>query len=290
MKGRGGLGRGLEALIPQIATDALDEVIHIKLTDLVPNPYQPRHDFDSDKLVELMNSIREHGVLQPIVVRKRVSSGYEIVAGERRFRAVQMLGLDSIPSLVRDISDKDAMEIALIENLQRDDLNPIEIAEAFKKLMDLFSFTQEQLADRVGQSRSHVANILRLLTLPIEIRNEVSRGTISMGHARALLSVKEVDQQLDMLESIKRDHLNVRDVELLVQKPHSVSRETNKIKIKNDENDPQIQLYESTLQERLGTSVRIKYMNGKGRIVINYFSNDDLTRILDLMEVISKNK
>ncbi len=288
MKSRGGLGKGLEALIPQIATDALDEVIHIKLTDLVPNPYQPRHDFDSDKLVELMNSIREHGVLQPIVVRKRVSSGYEIVAGERRFRAVQMLGLDSIPSMVRDISDKDAMEIALIENLQRDDLNPIEIAEAFKKLMDLFSFTQDQLADRVGQSRSHVANILRLLALPVEVRNEVSRGTISMGHARALLSIKEVDQQLDILESIKRDHLNVRDVESLVQRPNSVSRETNRTVQKKDKNNPQIQMYENTLQERLGTSVRIKYMNGKGRIVINYFSNDDLTRILDIMEILSK--
>ena len=166
MKTRNGLGKGLEALIPQLADDRLNEIVHIRVDELVPNPYQPRRDFNFEKLDELVNSIKEHGVLQPIVVRKRISGGFEIVAGERRFRAVQLAGLPTIPALVREISDKEAMEIALIENLQRDDLNPVELAEAYKRFMELFSLTQEQLADRVGMSRSHVANLMRLLSLP----------------------------------------------------------------------------------------------------------------------------
>ncbi len=280
MKTRNGLGKGLEALIPQLADDRLNEIVHIRVDELVPNPYQPRRDFNFEKLDELVNSIKEHGVLQPIVVRKRISGGFEIVAGERRFRAVQLAGLPTIPALVREISDKEAMEIALIENLQRDDLNPVELAEAYKRFMELFSLTQEQLADRVGMSRSHVANLMRLLSLPFEVLEDVSRGTISMGHARALLSLKDNNLMQSIVDKIKTDGLSVREVELLVQKSENVPRET---KQKDKRVHPQIKAYEDNLRELLGTPVKIKDKNGKGKIEIDYFNEDDLSRILQLI-------
>ena len=280
MKTRNGLGKGLEALIPQLADDRMNEIAHIRVDELVPNPYQPRRDFNSEKLDELVNSIKEHGVLQPIVVRKRVSGGYEIVAGERRFRAVQLAGLTTIPALIREISDKEAMEIALIENLQRDDLNPVELAEAYKRFMDLFSLTQEQLADRVGMSRSHVANLMRLLSLPVDVLEDVSRGTISMGHARALLSLKDSSLIQTIVDRIKIEGLSVREVELMVQKSENVPRET---KQKDKIVHPQIKAYEDNLRELLGTPVKIKDKNGKGKIEIDYFNEDDLSRILQLI-------
>lgn len=281
MKPRSGLGKGLEALIPQLADDRMNEILHIRIEELVPNPYQPRRDFNSEKLDELVNSIKEHGVLQPIVVRMRTSGGYEIIAGERRFRAVQIAGLATIPALVKEISDKEAMEIALIENLQRDDLNPVEIAEAYKRFMDLFSLTQEQLADRVGMSRPHVANLMRLLLLPKDVLEDVSRGTISMGHARALLSVKDAHLMMQLVNKVKSEGLSVRALESLVQKSENVPRETQPRKVIVPQ--PQIKTIEDSLREILGTSVKIKDKNGKGKIEIDYFNEEDLDRILHLI-------
>lgn len=263
MKAKSGLGKGLEALLPQISSDATEEVVLLRLEDLRPNPYQPRREFNEDKLLELMESIREHGILQPIVVRQGQGRHYEIIAGERRFRAMQMLQGETIPSIVRQISDREAMEIALIENLQREDLTPIEVAEAYSKIMQHFSLTQEQLAARVGQSRSHVANLLRLLTLPIEIRDNVSRGTISMGHARALLAIDEPQSQATIAKKIIEDGLTVRAVEQLVHRLQVVSRET-KPKNTTTKVAPVVKAYEEQLRNILGTSVRI-HMGKKTR-------------------------
>ncbi len=281
MKAKSGLGRGLGALIPQIADDSADDVVRMRIDDLKPSPYQPRREFDFEKLQELADSIREHGVLQPIVVRKGVGRWYEIIAGERRFRAAKQLGMETIPSLVRDISDRQAMEIALIENLQREDLSPIEVAEAYAKIMEHFELTQDQLAARVGQSRSHVANLLRLLSLPTDIREFVSRGTISMGHARALLSLPEVHAQRTVATKIASDGLTVRAVEQLVQRMQSVSRGTNPKK-EPPKVAPALKVYEDQLRDILGTSVRVQLGKQRGKIEIEYFSLEDLERIVQI--------
>ncbi len=285
MKAKAGLGRGLEALIPQMSQDAaVSEVMEIRVDELKPNPYQPRRVFDDAKLAELMESIKEHGVVQPIVVRKSAVRGFEIVAGERRFRAADRLGLETIPAIVRDISDRQAMEIALIENVQREDLNPIELAEAYSRIMEHFSLTQEEMAHRVGQSRSHVANMLRLLTLPVDIRNHVSRGTISMGHARALLSLSDITIQRSLTQKIADDGLSVREVEHLVQRLLNVSRETPKPPRSQQAQVPALRAYEEAFRNSLGTSVRIQTGKKRGKIEIDYFSMEDLERILNLIK------
>src|SRR4030095_7737309 len=180
------LGRGLDALIPSLSVNDDDKVIEISLSQLRPNPYQPRKTFDEDSIKELAESIKQHGIIQPIIVRI-VLKGYEIIAGERSFRASQFCGNATIPAVVRSFTDQQVMEIALIENLQREDLNAIEVAIAYQALIDKFKLTQEELSMKVGKSRSHIANFVRLLSLPSEIKDNVSRGTISMGHARALV-------------------------------------------------------------------------------------------------------
>ncbi len=280
MKQRAGLGRGLEALIPQMGVSEGEEVAELLLETIRPNPYQPRKRMDEEKLSELMSSIREHGVLQPIVVRAALPRGYEIVAGERRFRAVERLGMSRIPAIVRTISDKQAMEIALIENLQREDLNPIEVAEAYANVMKHFDLTQEEMSVRVGQSRSHVANLLRLLTLPAELRADVSRGTISMGHARALLSLSDENARKILARKIVQEGLSVRAVESMCQRLNDVSRGTKKRDQR--QKDPQLQVIEERLRRRFGTSVRVQMGKKRGKIEIEYFSLDDLERILAL--------
>ncbi len=282
MKAKGGLGRGLEALIPQIADGSADDVVRILVADLKPSPYQPRREFDLEKLQELADSIREHGVLQPIVIRKGLGRWYEIIAGERRFRAAKQLGMETIPALVRDITDRQAMEIALIENLQREDLSPIEVAEAYAKIMEHFELTQEQLAVRVGQSRPHVANLLRLLSLPPDIREHVSRGTISMGHARALLALPDAQAQRAVAKKIEVEGLTVRAVEQLVQRLQNVSRGTFPKK-PPPKVSPGLKVYEDQLRDILGTSVRVQSGKQRGKIEIEYFSLEDLERIMQIL-------
>jgi ParB family chromosome partitioning protein len=276
------LGKGLGALLPSIDVTEDDVVNEVDVSELRANPYQPRKQFDPDSLEELTESIKEHGIIQPLVVRKSIH-GYEIVAGERRFRAGKKAGLTKFPVVIREFTDEQMMEIALIENLQREDLNPMEIANAYKKLMDHFSLTQEELAARVGKSRPHVANFLRLLQLPPAIQEDVSRGTLSMGHARALLGVKEPEVQMKLAEKVKREGASVRQLEEWVQQIHQSGVKKKKPK-KAEKVDPQIRRYEEMLQESLNTPVRIRHGKRKGKIEIEYFSQSELERLLELLQ------
>ncbi|WP_206831328.1 ParB/RepB/Spo0J family partition protein [Alicyclobacillus fructus] len=273
-----GLGRGLDALIPQLNVSDEDQIVQIDIRDLRPNPYQPRRTFNEEKLQELCDSIREHGILQPLIVRRSQVKGFDIVAGERRYRAAKMAGLQVVPAVVRDLSDVLLMEIALIENLQREDLNPIEIADAYAKLIEKCNLTQDELAKRVGQSRSHITNMLRLLQLPIQIQDMVSRGTLSMGHARALLSVEDADEQLRLAEQTVKEAWSVRKLEMVIYQPKKVSRETEKPVLPTE-----YRRYQEQVQAYLGTSVRIQPGKKRGKIEIDYYSEEDLRRIMDLM-------
>lgn len=276
-----GLGRGLDALIPQLDIHDEDVIAMIDTRDLRPNPYQPRRIFDMEKLEELAQSIREHGIIQPIIVRKSAVRGFDIVAGERRFRAAKMTGLGSIPAVVRDFSDLQLMEIAVIENLQREDLNPIETAEAYANLIKKCHLTQEALANKVGQSRSHVTNMLRLLQLSDEVREYVSRGTLSMGHARALLAIEDLQLQAELATKAIEEDWSVRKLETVIYEPKKkVSRETSS----SAKMRPFIH-YEEKIRQILGTSVRIQSGKKRGKIEIEYFSEDDLERIFQLLTV-----
>lgn len=274
-----GLGKGINALFNTV--DSNEETVEeIKIKDLRPNPYQPRKTFDEDALSDLKESIQQHGVLQPIIVRKSIK-GYDIVAGERRFRAAQQAGLTTIPAIVREFSETLMREIALLENLQREDLSPLEEAEAYASLLDHLSVTQEELAKRLGKSRPHIANHLRLLTLPDEVQKLIADGTLSMGHGRTLLSLKNKNKLAPLVKKIVDEGLNVRQVEKLVQQLNeNVPRETKK---KEALKDRVLKERESFLQNYFGTSVSIKKQKKKGKIEIEFLSNEDLERILELL-------
>ncbi len=274
-----GLGKGINALFN--AVDSNEETVEdIKIKDLRPNPYQPRKTFDEDALSDLKESIQQHGVLQPIIVRKSIK-GYDIVAGERRFRAAQQAGLTTIPAIVREFSETLMREIALLENLQREDLSPLEEAQAYASLLDHLSVTQEELAKRLGKSRPHIANHLRLLTLPDEVQKLIADGTLSMGHGRTLLSLKNKNKLAPLVKKIVDEELNVRQVEKLVQQLNeNVPRETKK---KEAPKDRVLKERESFLQNYFGTSVSIKKQKKKGKIEIEFLSNEDLERILELL-------
>ncbi|WP_366596740.1 ParB/RepB/Spo0J family partition protein [Bacillus pumilus] len=274
-----GLGKGINALFNTV--DSNEETVEeIKIKDLRPNPYQPRKTFDEDALSDLKESIQQHGVLQPIIVRKSIK-GYDIVAGERRFRAAQQAGLTTIPAIVREFSETLMREIALLENLQREDLSPLEEAEAYASLLDHLSVTQEELAKRLGKSRPHIANHLRLLTLPDEVQKLIADGKLSMGHGRTLLSLKNKNKLAPLLKKIVDEGLNVRQVEKLVQQLNeNVPRETKK---KEAPKDRVLKERESFLQNYFGTSVSIKKQKKKGKIEIEFLSNEDLERILELL-------
>ena len=229
------LGKGLDALFPSIEVTEDDKVLQINITDLRPNPYQPRKEFEPEAIEELKQSILEHGVIQPIIVRKSIK-GYEIIAGERRFRASKEAGLKTVPAVVKELSEAQVMEIAIIENIQREDLNAIEVAAAYHKLMERLQITQEELAKKVGKSRPHVTNFLRLLQLPDNVQEYVSRGTLSMGHARALLAVKDRKQLILLAKKTIDEGLSVRQLESIVQKLENVSRGTKVIKTKREVN------------------------------------------------------
>ena len=275
-----GLGKGINALFPGEDLEPLEVVQQISLVDIKPNPYQPRKVFDEEALKELAESIKEHGVLQPIIVRKK-GSKFEIVVGERRYRASQEVGLEEIPAVVRELNDQQMMELAILENLQREDLTPIEEAEAYQKLMEHLSLTQEQLAFRLGKSRPHIANHIRLLSLPEEVRTAISIGELSMGHGRALLGLKKKKTIPLIMQKTLKENLNVRQLEALVQRLNdNVPRET-----KQEENkDIFTKEKESELREIFGTSVSITKNKNKGKIEIEFYSEDDLERILQLLE------
>lgn len=212
-----GLGKGINALFPGEDTKPEEKVEQITIADIRPNPYQPRKIFDDEALIELSESIKEHGVLQPIIVRKK-GSKFEIVVGERRFRASKKVHLEEIPAVIRDFNDQQMMELAILENLQREDLTPIEEAEAYQNLMENLGLTQEQLAFRLGKSRPHIANHIRLLSLPEIVRNAVSEGKLSMGHGKALLGLKKKKNIPLIMQKTIKENLNVRQLEALVQR------------------------------------------------------------------------
>jgi ParB family chromosome partitioning protein len=278
------LGKGLDALITSLHIDESDKIIQIPLSQLRANPYQPRKHFNEDSIKELAESIKEHGVIQPIIVRK-VLKGFEIIAGERRFRASQVSGMATIPAVERNFSDQQVMEIALIENVQREDLNAMEIAVSYQAIIDQFSLTQEELSAKVGKSRSHIANFLRLLLLPEAIKQYVSRGTLSMGHARAIVGVKDDKLKKELAESAISKQWSVRDLEEEIKKLEELpgkEKETSKKKEKN--RDPHINQAEEQLRELYRTTVKIKQQNNRGKIELIYYSQDDLNRLLELLQ------
>ncbi|MFC4411655.1 ParB/RepB/Spo0J family partition protein [Chungangia koreensis] len=275
-----GLGKGLNALFPEESLTPSEKVDMISLKDIKANPYQPRKIFDEAAILELSESIREHGVLQPIILRK-VKKGFEIVVGERRYRAAKLANLPEIPAVVREMTDQQMMELAILENLQREDLTPIEEAEAYQNLMEHLDLTQEQLAFRLGKSRPHIANHIRLLSLPETVRNLISANKISMGHGRAILGLKRKKLIPQVTEKVMKEEMSVRQLEALIQKLNEdVSRETPK----ETKKDIFIVDKEEQLREYFGTNVTIKKGKDKGKIEIEFFSEDDLERILELLE------
>lgn len=278
------LGKGLDALITSLSIKEDDKIVEIPLAQLRANPYQPRKTFDDEAIKELAESIREHGVIQPIIVRTALR-GYEIIAGERRFRASQLLNNPTIPAVVRPYSDQQVMEIALIENVQREDLNAIEVAIAYQSIMNQFALTQEELSLKVGKSRSHIANFLRLLALPEEIKDHVSRGTLSMGHARALAGIKEDGKRKELAKQTLANNWSVRELENAVQQMDAVVK-GKQVKAKSKKRDPYIEEIEETLREKFQTTVRIKPNKDKGRIELAYYGKGDLERLLEMLQAI----
>ncbi|XXM72194.1 ParB/RepB/Spo0J family partition protein [Lysinibacillus sphaericus] len=277
-----GLGKGINALFQNVQTTQSEETVQeVKLKEIRPNPYQPRKIFEPAAIEELKESILEHGILQPIIVRKSIK-GYEIVVGERRYRAATAAKLDVVPVVVRELNDQQMMELAVLENLQREDLTPIEEGAAYQMLMDKLKITQEEVAKRLGKSRPHIANHIRLLSLPAPIQELISEGKLTMGHGRALLGLKNKKNLSALVNRILKESLNVRQLEKLIGEMNgNVSRET---KPPEKKKDVFIKEQESMLRERFGTTVTIKQSKKKGKIELEFFSQEDLNRILELLQ------
>ncbi|MFQ5863183.1 MAG: ParB/RepB/Spo0J family partition protein [Candidatus Brocadiales bacterium] len=270
MLDRGKLGKGLESLLENIVeVEPSSNVLQISPESVQPNPHQPRREFSPHTIKSLMESIREHGMLQPILVRP-AKDGYQLVAGERRWRAAKELGLSSIPAMVKETTPKQSLGVALVENLQREDLNPIEKAKAFWELIEVFGLTQEEVGKYVGMDRSSVANTLRLLELAIEIQEHVSRGTISQGHARALLTAKDESTQKRLCQKVLDEDLTVRQIEALAS---GAKRKTQRKRRPSNNNAHNIRELEDRLRRSLGTKVEICHSSNKGKIVIYFNGN-----------------
>jgi ParB family chromosome partitioning protein len=267
-----GLGRGLGALIPR-ATVGLREV---PVEAIRPNPWQPRTHFDEQELAELAQSIREHGVLQPVLVSQQPDGSFQLITGERRWRAVQLTGMPTIPAMVKEATPQASLEMALVENIQRRDLNPLEEAHAFRQLLDEHGLTQEQLGQRIGKSRVAVTNTLRLLNLPEEVRQALAEGALSEGHARAILMANGEARRVRLLARVLQDHLSVRDTETL-------AREMNASRASPAESppDPDVERLEDAFRQALGTRVRLLRGRHGGRLVIHFFSDEELQGIYE---------
>ena len=280
-KRKGGLGRGIEALFedePQI--DETEEIQDIKLSEIRPNPYQPRKTFDDKALKELSDSIKENGVFQPIIVRKSVN-GYEIIAGERRYRASKLAKKTTVPAIVRDFTESQMMEVAVLENLQREDLTPLEEAQAYEMLQKNLGLTQEEVSKRMGKSRPYIANYLRLLTLPSKTKHLLQHGELSMGQARTLLGLKNKDKIDEVAKQVVKEGMPVRKVEALV-----ASLNAKKPQKKTAQKSAFIRASEEQLANKLGSSVNIsESKKGNGRLSIGFSSVEELNRILDILGV-----
>lgn len=280
---RKALGRGLGALLSSDRTvDLGGEPSEVNLESIVPGPMQPRTNFDEAALENLAESIRTHGIVQPLLVRRR-GEVFELIAGERRWRAAKLAGLTRVPVLVKDVADQNLLEIALIENIQREDLNPIEEAHAYKRLIENVGLTQEALATRVGRDRSYITNYLRLLKLPDDLQQLVIEGRLSTGHARTILGLPQTDLQRRLARQVIEDGLSVRATEILVQKA-SADRPARRPRITQNV-DPNIRAAETKLRRALGTQVRIVHMggDGRGKVEISFYNAQDLDRIYDLL-------
>ena len=274
---RKALGRGLSALLREVETASAGlEQVPVDLID--PNPFQPRSAFPEETLRELAESIRSSGVLQPILVR-RVDGKYQLIAGERRLRAARMAGLQAVPAVIRDLDDRETLELAVTENVMREDLNPIEVAHAYDSLQERFQLSHEEIAARIGINRSTVSNTLRLLGLPEQIQNMVANGDVSAGHARALLGLQSADRQNELAQLIAKRGLSVRQVESIVASAQSAP-EAQKVARKVDPNTRAAAL---EMERSLGTRVRIVGSENRGKIEISYFSGDDLQRLYELL-------
>jgi ParB family chromosome partitioning protein len=270
------LGKGLESLLP----DKTQEIISIDITRIIPGDQQPRRVFRDAALRDLAASIKEKGVLQPVIVARTGDGTFRLIAGERRWRASGLAGLKKIPAIIKDVASADSLEIALIENIQREDLNPVETADAFHRLMQDFKLTQEELSAKVGKDRATVANYLRLLKLPEEIRTFLNDGSLSMGHAKAILSIEGKPNQLEAARRIIHKGLSVRETESLAKK---LAAGGGKKKAVHQKKDAQIASLEEKLIRHLGTKVRILHKGKKGQIEIEYYSLDELDRLLDIL-------
>ncbi|MDF2884889.1 MAG: ParB-like partition protein [Clostridiaceae bacterium] len=271
-----GLGKGLGALISNEALEDESGVIDLRINEIEPNAGQPRKYFDDEKLVQLAESIKQHGIIQPIIVKKD-NSIYTIIAGERRWRAAKLAGLSKVPALIKEFTNKQVMEVALIENLQREDLNPIEEADAFLNLMNEYNMTQEQIAETIGRSRPAIANSLRLLGLCDEVKKFVVSGDLTSGHARTLVIIQDFNLQLKAAEYIVENKLNVRETENYIKR--LFQNKSDKKKVIND--NPDFKVVEDKLKNILGTKVKLQANNNKGKITIEYYSNDELERLLE---------
>lgn len=279
------LGRGLAALIPEvrISSAVRTEQIEYLSTDKVnPSKYQPRQEFDPEKHKDLVASIKEKGVVQPILVRSNGDS-YELIAGERRLRAAKELGMAEIPAIVKDVSDLDVLELSLIENIQREDLNPLEQAHAYQRLMDEFQFTHESISQVIGKDRTTISNTLRLLALPQKVQDFILNGSITMAHAKALLSIKSASQQVRLCERVVRKGLSVKELETLIIKT-AKGFIGSRVKKGSEAKDSSILAIEEELQHLMGTKVRVHHGKKRGKIEIEYYSNDDLNRILQYLK------
>ena len=287
---RKALGKGLEQLFSNeslysgpidpieeiVENTPKEDIVDIKLSELRSNPYQPRQKFDQEKLVELANSIKEYGVLEPIIVTKSIK-GYEIVAGERRKKASELAGLETIPAIIKEFTDSEMMQIALLENIQRENLTAIEEAEAYSNLLKVLNVTQEELANKIGKSRSYITNMVGLLNLPESVKNDILHGLISAGHAKILSKLENEELLTELAEKIKLNHLSVRELEELVQNP-GYKRKNAIVKIKNDNTYNYV---EEAFTDKIGNRVKIK----NKKIVIPFNSEKDLERILEILKV-----
>ncbi len=285
---RRALGKGLEELFNNeqinfeqiedkiLDSSSIDEIVELPIDELRPNPYQPRKVFDEEKLQELASSIKEHGIFQPIIVKKSSIKGYEIIAGERRVKACKIAGIDKIPAIIRNFTDQQMMEIALLENLQRENLNSMEEAMAYKNLLEAMQITQEELANRLGKSRSHITNMLGLLTLPEEVKDMIIENKISMSHARVLSKMEDKDKIIELANKIVDENLNVRDIEDVsknedIKKTHKVAPRKNS----------EYEYIENIMCEKLGTKVKIT----SNKINISFNNVNDLNRILEILDI-----
>lgn len=275
---KGGLGKGLDAIFAENTTESGSGAVELKISELEPNREQPRREFDEKAMAELADSIAQHGLLQPLLVRPLFGGGYQIVAGERRWRAARMAGLSEVPAVVREMSDHEVMELALIENLQREDLTPLEEANGYQTLLDKYGMTQEEVAKTVGKSRPAVANALRLLHLPEGIREMVERGELSAGHARTLLAFPDEASMLEAAKKAVEQGLSVRELERMAKKATEAQKEGEKPR--PTRRIPYFDEVELSLHEHLGRKVRVAGNKTKGTLQIEFYGEEDLQRLM----------